>query len=131
MAPVERAASPDGRRADAALATAPTPADSAAPPAAARLPTLAVAAAPMAAPALENLVKFNKNILLSNHDGDKKKKATHAKVAAGLRKNTKSRQAIVTATAKPARPPSEDRATWTAPVSQLAAGSGNLTPVAF
>ena len=58
MAPVERAASPDDRRADAALATAPTPADSAAPPAAARLPTLAVAAAPMAAPALENFIQI-------------------------------------------------------------------------
>jgi len=62
MAPVSRGASPDGSSADAALATAPTPAERAAPPAAARLPTLAVAAAPMAAPALENLVKFNKKI---------------------------------------------------------------------
>ncbi len=59
------------------------------------------------------------------------KKATHAKVAAGFLKKTNSRQAMVAATAKPARPPSEDSATWTAPVSQLAAGSGNLTPVAF
>ena len=62
MAPVSRGASPDGSSADAALATAPTPAERAAPPAAARLPTLAVAAAPMAAPALENLVKFNKKL---------------------------------------------------------------------
>ncbi len=38
---------------------------------------------------------------------------------------------MVAATAKPARPPREDKATWTAPVSQLAAGSGSLTPVAF
>ncbi len=74
MAPVARGASPAGRRADAALATAPTPADSAAPPAAARLPTLAVAAAPIAAPALEILSKFNKYVLLSNHAGVKKKK---------------------------------------------------------
>ncbi len=63
MAPVARAASPDGSNADTALAAAPTPADSAAPPAAARLPTLAVAAAPMAAPALENLFKFNKKYI--------------------------------------------------------------------
>ena len=63
MAPVSRGASPDGSSADAALATAPTPAERAAPPAAARLPTLAVAAAPMAAPALENLVKFNKKYI--------------------------------------------------------------------
>ena len=66
MAPVPRGGSLEGSRAEAALATAPTPAESAAPPAAARLPTLAVAAAPMAAPALENLFKFNKNILQSN-----------------------------------------------------------------
>ncbi len=58
-------------------------------------------------------------------------KITHAKVAAGLRKNTKSRQATVAAMAKPARPPREDKATWTAPVSQLAAGSGSRTPVTF
>ena len=63
MAPVSRGASPDVINADAALATAPTPADSAAPPAAARLPTLAVAAAPIAAPALENLFKFNKEYI--------------------------------------------------------------------
>ena len=63
MAPVARAASSDGRRADAALTTAPTPADRAAPPAAARLPTFAVAAAPIAAPALENLFKFNKKYI--------------------------------------------------------------------
>jgi hypothetical protein len=63
MAPDSRGASLDGRSAEAALATAPTPADSAAPPAAARLPTLAVAAAPMAAPALENLFKFNKKYI--------------------------------------------------------------------
>jgi hypothetical protein len=59
------------------------------------------------------------------------KKVTHAKVAAGFLKKTNSRQAMVAATAKPARPPREDKATWTAPVSQLAAGSGSLTPVAF
>jgi hypothetical protein len=53
MAPVSRGGSLEGSRAEAALATAPTPAESAAPPAAARLPTLAVAAAPIAAPALE------------------------------------------------------------------------------
>ena len=66
MAPVSRGASEDDSNADAALATAPAPADRAAPPAAARLPTLAVAVAPMAAPALENLFKFNKNIFLLN-----------------------------------------------------------------
>ncbi len=59
------------------------------------------------------------------------KKVTHAKVAAGFRKNKKSRQATAAATAKPARPPREDSATCTAPVSQLAAGLGSLTPVAF
>ncbi len=59
------------------------------------------------------------------------KKKTDANVAAGFRKKTKSRQAKAAATAKPARPPSEDRATWTVPVSQLAAGSKSLTPVAF
>jgi hypothetical protein len=85
----------------------------------------------MAAPALENLVKFNKKYIAIKPCWSQKKKVTHAKVAAGFRKKTKSRQAMVAATAKPARPPSEDRATWTAPVSQLAAGSGNLTPVAF
>ena len=59
------------------------------------------------------------------------KKKTYANVAAGFLKKTKSRQATAAATAKPARPPREDKATWTAPVSQLAAGSGNRTPVAF
>ncbi len=58
-------------------------------------------------------------------------KVTHANVAAGFRKNTKSRQATAAATAKPARPPKDDRAAWTAPVNQLAAGSGKRTPVAF
>ena len=59
------------------------------------------------------------------------KKKTYANVAAGFLKKTKSRQVTAAATAKPARPPREDSATWTAPVSQLAAGSGSLTPVAF
>jgi hypothetical protein len=57
MAPVSRGASLEGSRAEAALATAPTPADNVAPPAAARLPTLAVAAAPIAAPALQILIQ--------------------------------------------------------------------------
>ncbi|MFN9901757.1 MAG: hypothetical protein ACK55Z_23830 [bacterium] len=58
---MSRGASEDDSNADAALATAPAPADKAAPPAAARLPTLAVAAAPIAAPALKNfLFKFIK-----------------------------------------------------------------------
>jgi hypothetical protein len=42
----------DPKSAEAALATAPSPADRAAPPAATRPPALAVAAAPTAAPAL-------------------------------------------------------------------------------
>jgi hypothetical protein len=58
MAPVSRGASADDSNADAALATAPAPADRVAPPAAARLPTLAVAAAPIAAPALENVIQI-------------------------------------------------------------------------
>jgi len=67
MAPVSRGGSLEGSRAEAALATAPTPAESAAPPAAARLPTLAVAAAPIAAPALKILFKIQyKYILQSN-----------------------------------------------------------------
>ncbi len=57
--------------------------------------------------------------------------STHAKVAAGLRKKTNSRHATAPATAKPASPPRDDSAASTAPVNQLAAGSGNLTPVAF
>ncbi len=60
-----------------------------------------------------------------------KKKKTYANVAAGFLKKTKSRQATAAATAKPARPSRDDKAAWTAPVNQLAAGSGSLTPVAF
>jgi hypothetical protein len=86
----------------------------------------------MAAPALENLFKFNKKyITVKQRLETKIVEKTYANVAAGFLKKTKSRQATAAATAKPARPPKEDSATWTAPVSQLAAGSGSLTPVAF
>jgi len=61
-------------RADAALATAPAPADRAAPPAATIPPAFAVAAAPTAAPALQE----NENLEIKNSDS-KKRNATPLK----------------------------------------------------
>ena len=59
------------KRADAALATAPAPAERAAPPAATIPPAFAVAAAPTAAPALQE----NKNLEIKS-SGSKKRNAT-------------------------------------------------------
>jgi len=62
------------KRADAALATAPAPADRAAPPAATIPPAFAVAAAPTAAPALQE----NENLEIKS-SGSKKRNATPLK----------------------------------------------------
>ncbi len=119
------------KRAEAALATAPAPAERAAPPAATIPPAFAVAAAPTAAPALKRNKNLNIKINVSKELRAIYKKIAYVKVVTGFRSTARIRQTMMATPISPATPPRDDKAATTALVSHDDAGSGSAIPVAF